>query len=443
MARRVPAHRNLPPLTDARRGERLQRVMADAGVAARRDCEQLILDGHVTVNGEVVATLPVWVNPRHDRILVRGRPLPERERHVYLMLNKPANTLTTAADEPGANRRTVMDLVKHPSNARVFPVGRLDYDTTGLLLLTNDGDLANAISHPRLGLPKTYLAVIKGRLDDAQVAELEEGIYLAERKEGRTVGAVRTARVKVEVFSRGRDRTVLRLILKEGRNRQVRRMLAAVGHPVKKLERVALGPLNLTGLTRGNWRELTRDELRAIRQAVKPASGGTDAETPRLSRRERAIARAAKEPEVPASQARIARKLARPTQRPTSKPAAASTEPPADEAGPGTPREPRRRDVPAGKQARGGNPGQRHVESRGGRPNAGAGKVGGPRTGASKAAGPKAGPPKSSGQKAGPPKGKPGKRPSGTESESLKPARPAEEGPRRRISAPERPKGKD
>ncbi|MBX3365638.1 MAG: rRNA pseudouridine synthase [Phycisphaeraceae bacterium] len=272
MPPRGRSHPELPPLDDARRGERLQRVMADAGVAARRDCEKLILDGAVTVNGKVVRSLPVWVHPKLDRIAVRGRPLPEPERHIYLMLNKPPRTLTTAADEPGADRRTVLDLVNHPSRARLFPVGRLDYDTTGLLLLTNDGDFANAITHPRNGLPKTYLAVVNGRLEDDDVQKLEEGIYLAERKAGRTVGAVRTARVRIEIFARGQDRTVLRLTLKEGRNRQVRRMLAAVRCPVRKLERVAIGPVTLSNVARGRWRELTREELRLLREGIKRAS---------------------------------------------------------------------------------------------------------------------------------------------------------------------------
>lgn len=257
-----------PDLTDASRGERLQRVMADAGVASRRRCEQLIGAGHVEVNGRTVTELPLWVDPAVDTIVVDGRPLPKAERHVYVLLNKPARTLTTSEDEPGADRRTVLDLVDHPASSRLFPVGRLDFDTVGLLLLTNDGKLANRLTHPRYGVPKTYRAKVKGIVDPEATQELERGIYLAERKAGRTVGAARTSAVELSVVRRDRDATILDITLREGRNRQVRRMLAAVGFPVKKLERVAMGPLRLKGVARGGWRELTAGELAALRRAA-------------------------------------------------------------------------------------------------------------------------------------------------------------------------------
>lgn len=249
---------------------RLQRVMADAGIASRRACEEMIQSGLVTVNGEIVRELPVLVDPEEDRIVVEGRPLPKRDPRIYIMLNKPSRTVTTNADEPGANRRTVIDLVEHPAAKRLFPVGRLDFETLGLLLLTNDGELANRLTHPSYGVAKTYRVVVRGKLADEDIASLEEGIYLAERKEGRTVGAARTARVQLEIVKRDRDRTTLHLTLKEGRNRQVRRMLAGVGYPVKKLERISMGPLKLKGLARGEWRELTRDEVRSLREATKP-----------------------------------------------------------------------------------------------------------------------------------------------------------------------------
>lgn len=242
--------------------------MADAGIASRRDCEALIEEGRVEVNGSIVMDLPVWVNPREDRIVVDGRPLPARERHVYVLLNKPARTLTTVEDEPGADRRTVMDLVDLPLKAKLVPVGRLDYDTLGLLILTNDGELTNRLTHPRYGVPKRYRAVVKGVLEESDIEELEQGIYLAERRDGRTVGAVRTARVELTVLRAERDRTTLEITLREGRNRQVRRMLAAVGLPVKRLERVGMGPLSLKGVARGSWRELTRGEVVALRRAV-------------------------------------------------------------------------------------------------------------------------------------------------------------------------------
>lgn len=236
----------------------------------------------MTVNGDVVDKLPAWVDAELDRIEVDGRPIPRRERRLYIMLNKPTRTLTTAADEPGSDRRTVLDLVDHPSKARLFPVGRLDYDTVGLILLTNDGAFANKLTHPRFGVAKTYRAVVKGSIADENVAALEEGIYLAERKEGHTVGATRTARVRIRVVRRDRERSVLELQLHEGRNRQVRRMLASVGCPVKKLERVAMGPVQLKGIARGEWRELDRHELRALRTAADRGKSATgEGETPK------------------------------------------------------------------------------------------------------------------------------------------------------------------
>jgi 23S rRNA pseudouridine2605 synthase len=259
------------PLNDPSRGERLQRVLAQAGIASRRACEQLVEEGHVEINGSFVTELPIFVHAA-DRIVVDGRPVAPPERKLYVMLNKPSRTVTTSQDEAGLDRRTVVDLVNHPSGARLFPVGRLDFETLGLLLLTNDGDFANALTHPKFGLPKTYRALVRGRLEDVDVKTIERGIYLADRKEGQSYGASRTARVGVQIIKRDRDRTTLELTLKEGRNRQVRRMLAALGYPVKKLERVAIGPLKLKGLARGEWRELKRDELATLRKTFR-ASG--------------------------------------------------------------------------------------------------------------------------------------------------------------------------
>ncbi len=250
---------------------RLQRFLADAGVASRRASELLVEEGRVKVNGKTVRELPAFVTPGRDRVQVDGVPIEGAERHIYVMLNKPGRTLSTVEDEPGAARRTVLDLVRHPSGVRLYPVGRLDYDTRGLVLLTNDGELANLLTHPRFGVEKTYHAVVKGYLDDESLEKLEKGIYLAERREGRTVGAARAAHVGLRTVKRDRDRTVLELTLKEGRNRQVRRMLAAVGCPVKKLERVAMGPLKLKGLAVGEWRELTKVELQALRRAADKA----------------------------------------------------------------------------------------------------------------------------------------------------------------------------
>lgn len=272
---------------------RIQRFMADAGVASRRACEALIEEGRVLVNGVKLTELPIFVVPGEDRIEVDGEPLrinlPDRpstgrkqrttktvagERLIYVMLNKPRNTVTTVYDPDG--RRTVIDLVDHPSGARLYPVGRLDYDTMGLVLMTNDGDLANRLTHPRYGVHKTYRAVVKGRVEDDALGELEQGVYLAQRQEGRTVGAKRTAHVQMRIVKRDETRTMLELTLEEGRNRQVRRMLAKVGHPVKKLTRVGMGPLKLTKVALGEWRELTRDEVSRLKKAAGAAPGGGD-----------------------------------------------------------------------------------------------------------------------------------------------------------------------
>ena len=253
---------------------RLQRFLADAGVASRRASELLIAEGRVAVNGNTVTEIPAFVQPGKDRVQVDGTVIQSEVRRIYVMLNKPGKTLSTVEDEPGAARRTVMHLVDHPSGTRLYPVGRLDYDTRGLVLLTNDGDFANKLTHPRYGVEKTYHATVKGSLNEAAIARLEHGIYLAQRREGRTVGAVRAAHVKLKIIRQSRGQSVLEVVLKEGRNRQVRRMLAAVGCPVKKLERVAFGSVMLKGLARGQWRELTRIELQKLRRSVDTGKNG-------------------------------------------------------------------------------------------------------------------------------------------------------------------------
>ncbi|MCC7388863.1 MAG: rRNA pseudouridine synthase [Phycisphaerales bacterium] len=265
-------------------GVRLQRFLADAGVASRRHSELLVEEGRVKVNGKTVFELPVFITPGVDRVQVDGTVIEGPERHIYVMLNKPGKTLTTVEDEPGSARRTVLDLVEHPSGARLYPVGRLDYETRGLVLLTNDGDLANKLTHPRFGVEKSYQALVKGYLEEEALEKLEKGIYLAERREGRAVGAVWTGHVKLAILRRDGEGTILEITLKEGRNRQVRPMLAGAGCRVKKLERVAMGPLKLKGLALGEWRELSLVEVQQLRRAVDRGS--------------KAAARAAKNPEA-------------------------------------------------------------------------------------------------------------------------------------------------
>lgn len=257
---------------------RLQKVMAEAGIGSRRACEALIEEGRVAVNGEVVVRMPVMVDPGRDRISVDGEPLrkymPEVLRtsredssrttgaKAYVMLYKPRHTLSTSADPEG--RRTVVDMVKHSSGLRLYPVGRLDYEMMGLVLLTNDGELANKLTHPRFGIEKTYRAIIKGRLDDEAMAKLGQGARLVNDRDGLTETRSKTAGVEVRIIQEEASRSVIDLTLKEGRNRQVRFVLAKLGCPVRKLVRIAMGPLSLKGLKVGEWRDLRPEEVRLL-----------------------------------------------------------------------------------------------------------------------------------------------------------------------------------
>jgi pseudouridine synthase len=272
---------------DEERGVRLQRVLAAAGVAARRVCERMIEEGRVEVNGQRVDRLPAFVNPEQDRITVNGRPIARRpDRSIYLMVNKPERVLTTSADEPGMGRTTVMDLVEHPSRARLFPVGRLDWQTTGLVLLTNDGALANRLTHPRYGVTRTYRAVVKGALDEGAVAQLQGALAKEIRKSAQRAGRVGPGGVapgalNLSIEKREPGRTVLIIVVREGRTGSLARMLAAAGVPVRRLERIAIGPLALREVARGRWRELDRGEIAAL----KAAAAGADGRGRRRSRR--------------------------------------------------------------------------------------------------------------------------------------------------------------
>jgi 23S rRNA pseudouridine2605 synthase len=235
-------------------GERLQKVLARAGFGSRRACEELIDAARVTVNGDV-AVLGRRVDPASDRIEVDGVAVPAAPGLVYYLLNKPAGVVTTAADPEG--RRTVVDLV--PGSPRVFPVGRLDYATEGLLLLTNDGELAQGLAHPSRGVEKEYLAEVEGVPGRAALRRLREGVVLDDGP---------TAPARVSLAQRLPDGSALRIILHEGRNRQVRRMCEAVGHPVRRLVRTRIGPLADRRLAPGAWRALTPAEVRALYIAV-------------------------------------------------------------------------------------------------------------------------------------------------------------------------------
>jgi 23S rRNA pseudouridine2605 synthase len=233
-------------------GERLQKVLATRGYRSRRAAEELIEAGRVTVNGEV-AVLGRRVDPASDRIEVDGIPLPTEPDLVYYLLNKPAGVVTTASDTHG--RPTVVALV--PGEPRVFPVGRLDADTEGLLVLTNDGELAHRLTHPSFGVDKEYVAAVRGTPSGGVLRRLREGVVLDDGV---------TAPAKVSQPTPG----ILRLTIHEGRNRQVRRMCDAVGHPVERLVRVRIGPLVDTDLGPGSWRELEPEEVRALYEAARP-----------------------------------------------------------------------------------------------------------------------------------------------------------------------------
>ncbi|MGY6499664.1 MAG: pseudouridine synthase [Acidimicrobiales bacterium] len=235
-------------------GERLQKVLARVGFGSRRVCEELIEDERVTVNGET-AVLGRRVHADEDHIEVDGVPVSVRPGLVYYLLNKPTGVITTASDTHG--RPTVVDLV--PSEPRVFPVGRLDAETEGLLVLTNDGDLAHRLTHPSFGVAKEYVAQVEGEPTRAALRRLREGVDLDDG---------RTAPAKVAAI----EPSVLRIEIHEGRNRQVRRMCEAIGHPVRRLVRTRIAELADRSLAPGDWRELTGAEVRSLEVN---AAGGT------------------------------------------------------------------------------------------------------------------------------------------------------------------------
>lgn len=241
----------------AEAGVRLQKILSTAGVASRRASEQLILEGRVTVNGVVVRELGSRADPVHDDVRVDGRRLATTRESRYILLYKPKGYVTTRHDPEG--RPTVIDLLG-PRVGYVYPVGRLDYDTEGLLLLTSDGDLAEHLTHPRHEVARVYEVIVAGVPDDAAMDKLRRGVFIDGR---RTAGAdVRRG----PIVKTGSPTTKLVMTLHEGRNRQVRKMCAAIGHPVRALTRVQMGPLTLGRLRPGEWRELRADEVAALRR---------------------------------------------------------------------------------------------------------------------------------------------------------------------------------
>lgn len=228
--------------------ERLQKVLAAAGIASRRKSEEIILQGRVTVNRKVVTELGTKVDPDRDEIRVDGERIETGSRRVYIMVNKPKGVLSVMEDDRG--RDALGDLVTVP--ARLYPVGRLDADSEGLVLLTDDGELANLLTHPRYEHHKEYLALVNGHPSEETLEAWRRGVLLDDNP---------TAPARVGIIKRERDSTVLRVEMREGRKRQIRRVAALLGHPVRELRRVRLGPLQLGSLSSGQWRYLTDREI--------------------------------------------------------------------------------------------------------------------------------------------------------------------------------------
>jgi pseudouridine synthase len=242
--------------------ERLQKILSKAGLTSRRHAEKLIVEGRVRVNGTVVTSLGFKANPQRDHIRVDGKPIGKVQPEVYLVLHKPRGCVTTLDDPLG--RPTVRDFVRG-ERKRVNPVGRLDFDSEGLLILTNDGDLHNRLTHPRYEIPRTYLVKVKGIPDSGAMRKLRDGIPL---EDGVTLPA------KARLVRKLKRNSWLRLTVYEGRNKLIKRMCAAISHPIIRLVRIGYGPLTLGNLGPGKYRYLAPAEIDALRGECLPASGG-------------------------------------------------------------------------------------------------------------------------------------------------------------------------
>jgi 23S rRNA pseudouridine2605 synthase len=244
--------------------ERIQKILGNAGVASRRNIEEMVRQGRVKVNGKVKTDLPILIDPERDKVVVDDELIhmkPGKDLHrYYWLLNKPKGVYSTNVAQ-GAQLRAI-DLLPPDFKGRVYPVGRLDAESRGLLLLTNDGDLTNELTHPSYGVAKTYRAVVDGDISPAELEKLQEGIWLTDPS-GK---GFKTNRSRISIIKRARDKSVLEITIREGRNRQVRRMLASVGHKVRDLIRVKMGPLTLDGLKPGHCRTLMPKEVKALRQ---------------------------------------------------------------------------------------------------------------------------------------------------------------------------------
>lgn len=233
--------------------ERLQKYMARCGVASRRKCEEIILLGKVKVNNKIVTELGYKIDVDNDKVIVDNKLIKPEEKKVYIALNKPEGYVSTVKDEKG--RKTIIDLIK--IEERVYPIGRLDYDTSGLILLTNDGDIYNKIIHPREEKNKIYIATIKGTPTKEEIERFENGINI----DGYT-----TAKASFKVIKNNSDCSEVKIIIHEGKNRQIRKMCEAIKHPVLKLKRIQIGDIKLGDLPKGKWRFLDDEELNYLRK---------------------------------------------------------------------------------------------------------------------------------------------------------------------------------
>jgi len=257
--------------------ERIQKVLANAGVDSRRHVEQMVLEGRVMVNGKVMRDLPILIDPEKDKVIVDGEPIRLKTgrggsadhaapgaRRLYYLLYKPKGVYTTNVAQ-GAQVRAV-DLLPPNLPGRVYPVGQLDAESKGLVLMTNDGELTNLLTHPRFGVAKTYRAIVDGMISPAAIEELERSVWIADPKMGK---GFKTGRSKIEIVKRLRERSVLDITIREGRNREVRRILAQLGHRVREFTRTKMGPLTLEGLKLGQVRQLTPKEVKALWKATE------------------------------------------------------------------------------------------------------------------------------------------------------------------------------
>jgi 23S rRNA pseudouridine2605 synthase len=244
--------------------ERIQKILASAGVASRRQVEEMVRQGRIVVNGRVITDLPILIDPRADKVEVDGQRLrlaeSVSEQRLYFILNKPKGVYCTNVAQ-GEQRRAI-DLLPPNLGARLYPVGRLDAESKGLLLMTNDGELTNRLTHPRYGVEKTYRAIVDGFVTPETMEQMQRGVWLADES-GR---AQRSSQARLKIVRRSRQQSILEIRIREGKNRPVRRVLAKLGHKVRDLTRIRLGPLTLDKLAPGQFRPLNNREIKALKQ---------------------------------------------------------------------------------------------------------------------------------------------------------------------------------